>query len=95
MTLDSAIVEYDHMANEYKEKISYLDEYKSYMNNYDEDRKYYIRQREKYMQLALWLKELRVRRNSSCSCYDDWKVGNSDIEEDIFLVNGVDYIEYM
>lgn len=95
MTLDDAIVKYEYMANDYKRKINYLDKYKKYMTDYDDDRKYYIGQREKYMQLALWLKELRVRRDSSCSCYDDFKIKYDDAQEDIYLMNGIDGVGYV
>lgn len=79
MTLDDAIVEYTQTANIYKHKIDCLDKYKDYLVG---DRDYLVKKREEYMQLVLWLKELRERRNSSCSCYDDYNI-NRKIDDNV------------
>ena len=79
MTLDDAIVEYTQTANIYKHKIDCLDKYKDYLVD---NRDYLVKKREEYMQLALWLKELRVRRNSSCSCYDDYNI-KKEIDDNV------------
>ena len=79
MTLDDAIVEYTQTANIYKHKIDCLDKYEDYLID---DRNYLMKKRGEYMQLALWLKELRERRNSSCSCYDDYNI-KREIGDDV------------